>query len=174
MRDNVARVDLRYNADPMSVAARNIVTDARAVAPPAGAHAVIGGQTAQLADELSSLSSTLPPMAIVMAAATFVLLFLAFGSIVLPLKAIVMNVLSLSATFGVIVWIFQWGHLSGLLQFSLHRNDRPVDADPDAGDPVRPVDGLRGVPAVADQGALRRDRRQHRRRGRAACSGPAA
>jgi RND superfamily putative drug exporter len=57
-------------------------------------------------------------MALVMAAATFVLLFLAFGSIVLPLKAIVMNLLSLSATFGVVVWIFQQGHLSGLLQFT--------------------------------------------------------
>ena len=42
----------------------------------------------------------------------------AFGSVVLPLKAIVMNVLSLSATFGVVVWIFQWGHLSRLLQFT--------------------------------------------------------
>ena len=52
------------------------------------------------------------------AVSTFVLLFLAFGSVVLPVKAIVMNVLSLSATFGVVVWIFQWGHLSGLLQFT--------------------------------------------------------
>ncbi len=52
------------------------------------------------------------------AIATFVLLFLAFGSIVLPLKAIVMNVLSLSATFGAVVWIFQEGHLSGLLSFT--------------------------------------------------------
>ena len=42
-----------------------------------------------------------------MAAATFVLLFLAFGSVVLPVKAIVMNLLSLAATFGVVVWIFQ-------------------------------------------------------------------
>jgi RND superfamily putative drug exporter len=57
-------------------------------------------------------------MALVMAAATFVLLFLAFGSVVLPLKAIVMNLLSLSATFGVVVWIFQQGHLSGLLEFT--------------------------------------------------------
>jgi trehalose monomycolate/heme transporter len=54
----------------------------------------------------------------VMAAATFVLLFLAFGSVVLPVKAIVMNLLSLAATFGVVVWIFQEGHLSGLLQFT--------------------------------------------------------
>jgi RND superfamily putative drug exporter len=57
-------------------------------------------------------------MALVVGLATFVLLFLAFGSVVLPVKAIVMNVLSLSAAFGAIVWIFQDGHLSGLLRFT--------------------------------------------------------
>jgi trehalose monomycolate/heme transporter len=118
VRGDVARIDVGYGADPMSVAARRIVADARAVPPPAGAQVLIGGQTAQLADELSSLGSVLPWMALVMAAATFVLLFLAFGSVVLPLKAIVMNVLSLSATFGVVVWVFQWGHLSSLLRFT--------------------------------------------------------
>jgi RND superfamily putative drug exporter len=65
-------------------------------------------------------------MALVMAAATFVLLFLAFGSLVLPIKAIVMNVLSLSATFGVVVWIFQEGHLSGLLQFTANGTLEPT------------------------------------------------
>ncbi len=71
-----------------------------------------------LVDELSSLGGTLPWMALLTAVATFVLLFLAFGSVVLPVKAIVMNILSLSATFGVIVWVFQWGHLSGPLGFT--------------------------------------------------------
>ena len=118
VRGNIARVDLRYTADPYSAAARDIVTAVRAVPPPAGGHAYVGGVTAQLVDELSSLGHTLPWMALVMCLATFVLLFLAFGSVVLPLKAIVMNVLSLSATFGVIVWIFQEGHLSGLLGFT--------------------------------------------------------
>jgi trehalose monomycolate/heme transporter len=113
-----ARVDLSYQSDPMSEAARGIVTAARAVEPPAGARVLIGGQTAQLTDELTSLGSVLPWMALVMAAATFVLLFLAFGSIVLPVKAIVMNVLSLSATFGVVVWVFQYGHFASWLQFS--------------------------------------------------------
>jgi len=88
------------------------------VPPPAGATILAGGATAQLVDELSSLGSTVPWMALLVVVSTFVLLFLAFGSLVLPLKAIVMNVLSLSATFGAIVWIFQWGHLSGLLQFT--------------------------------------------------------
>ena len=114
----IARVDLRYSPGPMSAQARAIVGRVRDVAPPAGARAYIGGTTAQLVDELSSLGATLPLMALVVAVATFVLLFLAFGSVVLPVKAIVMNVLSLSATFGVVVWIFQEGHLSGLLHFT--------------------------------------------------------
>jgi RND superfamily putative drug exporter len=113
----VARIDLRYQPDPLSAQARQIVQRVRGVPGPAGAAVQVGGQTAQLVDELSSLSATVPWMALVMAAATFVLLFLAFGSVVLPAKAIVANLLSLSATFGVVVWIFQEGHLSGLLQF---------------------------------------------------------
>jgi trehalose monomycolate/heme transporter len=118
VRGDIARIDLRYNPDPQSAQARQIVQHVRDVAPPAGARAYVGGQTAGVVDELASLSATVPWMALVMAAATFVLLFLAFGSVVLPLKAIVMNLLSLSATFGVVVWIFQQGHLSGLLQFT--------------------------------------------------------
>jgi RND superfamily putative drug exporter len=118
VRDDIGRIDLRYRPDPQSAQARQIVRHVRDVAPPSGARAYVGGQTAGVVDELASLSSTVPWMALVMAAATFVLLFLAFGSIVLPLKAIVMNLLSLSATFGVVVWIFQQGHLSGLLQFT--------------------------------------------------------
>jgi trehalose monomycolate/heme transporter len=118
VRGDIARIDLRYGPDPLSAQARQIVQHVRDVAPPAGARVYVGGQTAQLVDELASLSATLPWMALVMAVATFALLFLAFGSVVLPLKAIVMNLLSLSATFGVVVWIFQQGHLSGLLQFT--------------------------------------------------------
>jgi len=116
-RGQVARIDLQYQPDPLSAQARQIVQRVRGVPGPAGSSAEVGGQSAQLVDELSSLSATVPWMALVMAAATFLLLFLAFGSVVLPVKAIVANLLSLSATFGVVVWIFQEGHLSGLLQF---------------------------------------------------------
>ena len=118
VRGAVARVDLRYAANPDSVAARDIVTAVRAVPVPAGGHAYVGGVTAQLADELASLGHTLPWMALVICLATFVLLFLAFGSVVLPVKAVGANALSLTATFGVVVWIFQQGHLSGLLRFT--------------------------------------------------------
>ena len=115
---DTARIDLGYRPASVSTQARHIVTEIRALAPPAGAAVLVGGTTAQLVDELGSLGSTLPWMALLVGVSTFVLLFLAFGSVVLPIKAIVMNILSLSATFGVIVWIFQWGHLSRLLQFT--------------------------------------------------------
>jgi len=117
-RGDVTRVDIGYTPPAVSSAARGIVTQIRALAPPAGASVLVGGTTAGLVDELASLGSTLPWMALLVCLSTFVLLFLAFGSVVLPLKAIVMNVLSLGATFGVVVWIFQWGHLSGLLRFT--------------------------------------------------------
>ncbi len=115
---SVARVALRYQPDPESAQARTTAAAVRNVPPPPGARVYVGGVSAELVDELGSLGHTLPWMALMVAVATFVLLFLAFGSVVLPLKAIVMNVLSLSATFGVIVWIFQEGHLSGLLRFT--------------------------------------------------------
>ena len=112
------RLDAGYVPPSYSPQARQIVASIRALAPPAHASVLIGGTTAMLVDELSSLGATLPWMALLTAVATFVLLFLAFGSVVLPIKAIVMNILSLSATFGVIVWVFQWGHLSGPLGFT--------------------------------------------------------
>jgi RND superfamily putative drug exporter len=112
------RLDVGYTPQPDSPQARQIVTRIRALAPPPHAGVLVGGASAQLVDELSSLGGTLPWMALLTAVATFVLLFLAFGSVVLPVKAIVMNILSLAATFGVIVWVFQWGHLSGPLDFT--------------------------------------------------------
>ncbi|HEY6316178.1 MAG TPA: MMPL family transporter, partial [Streptosporangiaceae bacterium] len=117
-KGNIIRVDIGYAPATVSSAARHIVTEVRDTTAPPGATVLVGGQTAGLVDELGSLGSTLPWMALLVGLSTFVLMFLAFGSVVLPLKAIVVNVLSLSATFGVIVWIFQWGHLSGLLRFT--------------------------------------------------------
>src|SRR6202035_1951594 len=118
VRRDIARVDLSYAPGPYTPQARAIVGQVRDVAPPAGATATIGGSTAQLTDQLASLGQTLPWMALAVVIATFLLMFLAFGSLVLPLQSIVMNVLSLSAMYGVVTWIFQDGHLSGLLGFT--------------------------------------------------------
>jgi RND superfamily putative drug exporter len=71
-----------------------------------------------MADLLDSLGSLLPWMALLVVSTTFVLLFLAFGSVVLPVKAVLVNVLSLGASFGALVWVFQDGNLSGVLGFT--------------------------------------------------------
>ena len=115
---DTTRIAVRYDHDPNSEAARDLVRKVRDVPPPPGARVHVGGTTATVVDQLDSLGSALPWLGVTVGAATFALLFLAFGSVVLPLKAIVMNLLSLSATFGVVVLIFQDGHLSGLLDFT--------------------------------------------------------
>jgi RND superfamily putative drug exporter len=68
-------------------------------------------------DLFANLRATLPYALLVMALTIFVLLFLMTGGVVMPLKAIVLNTLSLTATFGALVWIFQDGHLENLLSF---------------------------------------------------------
>ncbi|QKW34359.1 MMPL family transporter [Actinomadura sp. NAK00032] len=112
------RIAVRYDADPYSDTARDLVQKVRDAPAPPGAQVYVGGATADVVDEVGGLGGTLPWLALLVGGATFLLLFLAFGSVVLPLKAIVMNMLSLSATFGAVVLIFQDGFLSGLLGFT--------------------------------------------------------
>ena len=78
----------------------------------------VTGLSAQLVDTKSALFSRLPLAAGIIALVTFLVLFIQFGSVIIPLKAIVLNLLSLSATFGAMVWIFQEGNLSGVLHFT--------------------------------------------------------
>ena len=121
-----ARIDLGYRPGPNSPLAESIVKDVRDVPAPAGADVVVGGQTAELVDTLTSLSNTLPWMLLVIVLTTFVMLFLAFGSVILPLKAIIMNLLSLTVMYGILVWVFQEGHLSGLLHFTPNGTINPT------------------------------------------------
>jgi hypothetical protein len=75
----------------------------------------VGGPTATLIDTSAAVGDRLPVAILLIALATFVLLFLFTGSIVVPLKALVLNLLMLSAVLGTMVWIFQDGHLASLL-----------------------------------------------------------
>ncbi|GAA3241469.1 MMPL family transporter [Dactylosporangium siamense] len=115
---DVFRVTVTYRSDPISAQTRDLVGHIRDVPPPPGGEVLVGGLTARLADQLDAVADRLPWMALIIVGATFVLLFLAFGSLILPVKAILMNVLSLGASFGALVLIFQDGHLSGLLRFT--------------------------------------------------------
>jgi putative drug exporter of the RND superfamily len=78
----------------------------------------VAGLSAELVDSKASILGRLPMAGGIIAVITFTLLFLMFGSVLVPLKAVVLNLLSLTATFGAMVWVFQDGHLSGLLGFT--------------------------------------------------------
>jgi trehalose monomycolate/heme transporter len=97
--------------------AENIVNQVRAIHAPGGLVPLVDGVTAYQIDLLASLRATLPYALLVIIIAVSVLLFLMTGSLLMPIKAIVLNMLSLSATFGALVWIFQDGHLQNLLGF---------------------------------------------------------
>jgi RND superfamily putative drug exporter len=102
--------------EPLSPAGEDLVHAVRDT--PAPEPVLVSGRAAELVDVNQSLFSRLPLALGLIAAITAVLLFMMFGSVVIPLKAIVLNLLSLSATFGAMVWVFQDGHLSGLLDFT--------------------------------------------------------
>jgi RND superfamily putative drug exporter len=88
------------------------------VPAPAGTEALVGGTDAQLVDSKESISALLPAAIGMVVGTTFVLLFLFTGSVVQPLRALVLNTVSLTAAIGAMVWIFQDGHLSSWLGFT--------------------------------------------------------
>jgi len=101
---------------PLSPAGEAVVDEIRSTRAPGTA--LVGGMTAQFVDSKDALVSRFPIAVAWIALSTFVLLFMMFGSVLVPVKALVINVLSLSATFGALVWIFQEGHLADTLGFT--------------------------------------------------------
>lgn len=112
---NVTVIDIVPDAPAQSGTAEQVVRELRAL--PSAAPTLVGGPAAMLIDQRTALFDRLPYALVVMGLATFVLLFLLTGSVFVPVKAIVMNLLSLTATFGVLVWGFQDGNLAGALNF---------------------------------------------------------
>jgi trehalose monomycolate/heme transporter len=101
--------------DPLGATAKDAVRGLRAVPVAPGGQALVGGFSAQVVDTVEAIMDRLPWMVAVLVGATLLMMFLAFGSVLLPLKAVLMSALSLCATFGVLVWVFQQGHGAGLL-----------------------------------------------------------
>ncbi len=110
------RIDIRVAGRPTSDEAQNLVTAIRDTSAPFDT--LTTGQAAGQLDFLDSMSDRAPYAVALVVLGTFVLLFLMTGSVVLPVKALLLNVISLGAALGVVVWIFQQGHLEGLLRFS--------------------------------------------------------
>jgi uncharacterized membrane protein YdfJ with MMPL/SSD domain len=112
----LALVDIAPLQPPLSQETKQLVHDVRALPEPF--YVGVAGQTAAYLDLEASLGAHLPVVLAVIVAATLIILFLFTGSVVLPIKAVVMNLLSLSAVFGILVLIFQDGNLQGLLGYT--------------------------------------------------------
>lgn len=103
--------------------AQDLVRQIRAIPVPAGTTRLVGGDAAHLVDTKHVLGSRLPYAICAVILTTFLAMFLFTGSIVQPLRALILNTLGLAATLGAMVWIFQDGHLGGLL----HLSGRPME-----------------------------------------------
>ncbi|WP_330230969.1 MMPL family transporter [Nocardia sp. NBC_00508] len=104
-----------FSTAPMSTDASDTQLDRiHELAGPAGRSVQISGLAQINRDSVEAITSRLPLVLGLIAALTLALLFLLTGSVVLPVKALILNVLSLTATFGALVWIFQDGNLGGL------------------------------------------------------------
>jgi RND superfamily putative drug exporter len=103
---------------PASGAAQDLVRAVRAVPAPPHTTVYVGGSTATLIDDKDAIGSRLWLAGLIIVVSSFILLFLFTGSLLQPLRALVGNVLTLGATFGVMTWIFQDGHLASVLNFT--------------------------------------------------------
>jgi RND superfamily putative drug exporter len=101
--------------DPLGAASRRLVHAVRSLREPVSVG--VAGTTASYVDLEQSLGGHLPLVLAIVVAATLLVLFLMTGSVVLPIKAVVMNALGLSAVFGILVLVFQDGNLQGLLSY---------------------------------------------------------
>src|SRR4051794_36436369 len=106
-------LEVTPSVEAMSASGKSLVHDIRET--PSPGPVLVGGRSAELVDTGHSLAHKLPLAAGIIAAAMIVVLFLFTGSVVVPVKALVLNLLSLTATFGAMVWIFQEGHFASLV-----------------------------------------------------------
>jgi RND superfamily putative drug exporter len=110
------KLDLATRSDYLSDESQRLVRELRALPTPL--EVLVGGGSAGFVDEKSSLAEHLPLAILLIVVTTLVILFLMTGSVVLPLKALVMNALTVSAAFGLLVLIFQDGRLESVLRYS--------------------------------------------------------
>ena len=117
-RDNLTAFTITTPYGPNEAAARELVRDLRAgagpLAPPPGMHVLVGGGAADVEDVVTGIAAEFPRTAAFILVTTYLVLLLLLRSVLLPLKALAMNSLSVLASFGALVWIFQDGNLSAV------------------------------------------------------------
>jgi putative drug exporter of the RND superfamily len=116
-RDNTALVSVVTDFPPNAPEARALVGRLRATEVGPGLTRLVDGGAAEIVDIVDGLYRDVPMALLLIVGATYLALLVLFRSVLLPLKAIVMNTLSILASYGALVWIFQDGNLSGLLNF---------------------------------------------------------
>ncbi|EFQ83275.1 hypothetical protein HMPREF0063_11548 [Aeromicrobium marinum DSM 15272] len=114
--DDLWQVDVRLAQGPIEATSLDLVETIRDI--PAPGPTFVGGSSAEQVDQVASIADSIPLAVGILAALTFVALFLMTGSVILPIKALVMNLLTVSATYGILVLIFQDGRLEGLLNYT--------------------------------------------------------
>jgi RND superfamily putative drug exporter len=117
-KHRIGLLSIYLSVDPSSARAENFVTSLRHAPSIPGYRLYVGGQTAGQMDFDNYLYSRFPLVALFVIVIIFAVLVVAFRSLLLPLKAILMNVFSILVAYGVVVWAFQDGHLSGVLGFT--------------------------------------------------------
>ncbi|WP_119067566.1 MMPL family transporter [Rubrobacter indicoceani] len=115
---DTALIQASSKVNPYTEAAYATVSTVRTVEPPADVSFLVGGLSAGQSDFISTLYGKAPLAVGFVVAVTYLVLLATFRSVLLPLKAVFVNVLSLSASFGAMVFVFQDGNLSGLLNFT--------------------------------------------------------
>jgi uncharacterized membrane protein YdfJ with MMPL/SSD domain len=115
-KDDSVRV-IQNGLSNASDAAKKLA-ELRAISPPRGLTVLVGGVPALEQDSIHSLFAKAPLMLVVLLSTTMLLMFLAFGSVVLPIKAALMSALTLGSTLGLLTWIFVDGHFSTWLNFT--------------------------------------------------------
>ncbi|MHB8584497.1 MAG: MMPL family transporter [Thermoplasmatota archaeon] len=115
---HIALITATTSFSVSSDGARSIVTSIRALPPQPGAHTLVTGSTALDQDTVTFILAKAPIVAGYVVLVTYVILLWTFRSVILPLKAVVMNLLSITASFGALVYVFQDGHFAGQLGFT--------------------------------------------------------
>jgi RND superfamily putative drug exporter len=118
LEGGVTEVDAIAESSFMSAQSKETVNAIRELPEPPGATVLVAGSAAHFVDFQSSLEAHAPVALAIVVGSTLIILFLMTGSVVLPIKSLIMNVLNLSAVFGILVLIFQHGNLEGVLDYT--------------------------------------------------------
>jgi len=117
-RGNTTLVQVFSKYPPIGEESKDLVRSIRQLAPAYGVNVLVDGGAAEVLDVVTLLYREFPRAALLIMLTTYLVLFALFRSVVLPLKAIAMNTLSILASYGALVWVFQEGHLAGPLHFT--------------------------------------------------------